>query len=244
MSLQRRCRVLLSVLDVEDGDLEDVVVHGGQVRDIRETGVVLLGLVAEGGIRSLDVGRSLAAQHDADVVTEAPDLGDKTVDEGAVHGVGAELLIAARHERAVLSDEDEIVAVRAELPPQRRVLPAARGGERDPRVAEAIEHRPQRGRYGALPIEQSAVHIGRDQTDLTCPAGKSVGVDRKIGRSVRGVIGHSSILPEARTSSSRRCRCASSAGLVASSRARPNAPIAARCSPARASSSPWVAHHR
>ena len=199
MPLQCGRRVLLPVLDIEHRDLEDLVVHGEKILDVHEPGVVLFGLIPEGIVGSLDVCRGLAAQHDTDLMRETTDVADEVDDEVTVHDVGAELLVAARHECAVLGDEDEIVTVCTELAPQRGVLSATGGRERDTRIAEATQQGPQRRGHRTFAVEQGSIHVDRDQADLAPPTGESV----KIGRSGRGsvgeVIGHSSILPEART---------------------------------------------
>ena len=78
----------------------------------------------------------------------------------------ADLGVVADDVAAVLGDEDHALVRALEHPRQRRVLTPARRGEGDSGAAHPVQHRPQVVGHPTVPVEQRAVHVGDDESDV------------------------------------------------------------------------------
>ena len=167
---ERRRRVRLAAVDVEDRELEDLVRHRQQVGHDLEPRVVLLDLADERGIRIFDVRRALAAHHEPGaqcaVSDEAAQPGDDGGREDRIHRVGADLGIPSHDVRTVLGDVVELGVDTGEHPLQCRELPPAGGRERDLPLPQSLEQRPQSVGHRPVGPEQRAVHVDGDEADV------------------------------------------------------------------------------
>ena len=86
-------------------------------------------------------------------------------DEACVHGVDEHALIALHDQRAVFTEEKEIVGIRFKVAAERGILPAAGDAEDHALFSELRNDFGQFGRQTLLAVQQRAVHVAGNQFD-------------------------------------------------------------------------------
>jgi len=175
---ERRGDGVLHVGEVVDGDLDGRLVQGQQVGHRGDRVVVGPGRPEEVLVGALDPGGHRPGADQADVLPARGQLANGPHDGGpalVVQWTGGQEAPVADHDRAVLGDEGHPGRGPGEGVPQGGVLASARRDECDAPGGEALEEGPQTLGDPPFAVEQGAVHVGDDESDVRA-VGQFVGL--------------------------------------------------------------------
>ena len=200
---QRVAALGLGVAEGVDGDLDDVVQREvEQIRDRFQSRVVEGALTNESFVNAVDIGAVPGGDHGSDVESPLPQGASRAHCGDGVRagdGLAVDLGAALDDDRAVLRDHRAVGDRGAEDGPEIVELAARGRYEGDIVLAHACQDGAETGWKTPLDIEQGAIHIGDDQSEIH-------DVGKGVGRSGSG-SGHASILPDPAHRAARGAGC-------------------------------------